>query len=297
MLICDAHCDTLYNLVTVPENKNDITLERLETAGVSLQTMAMYVGPKAPLEIVEKLFDQMLETFEGLKARGWQQAMDPGEAREGQVKAMLSIEGCEVFARGLHLIGEYRKKGVRMAAVTWNHVNALATPHNVDATTGLTPFGLEAVKEMQRHKIAVDISHLNEAGVEDILNKTDVPPMASHSCCRALKDHSRNLSDQQLRDLFAAGGYVGLNFYPAFLTDGPCTLDTLVDHFDHMMAMGGEGKVGFGSDFDGINTKPQGLDNPLDYPALIQKLRGRGYTQSQVESIASQGFIDYYNRI
>ena len=278
MRICDAHADTLYNLVTSPGKANDLTMERLKKGGVSLQTLAMYVGPKAPLEEVEALFDRMLDTFEDLKRQGWGQAFDPDEAVDGEVRFMLSIEGCEVFARGLDVIQRYRDLGVRMAAVTWNHENALGTPHCVNATDGLKPYGLEAVKEMQRLKIAVDVSHLNEAGFYDILNKTDVPPMASHSCCRAIRDHSRNLSDRQLRDLFGAGGFVGLNFYPSFLGTGPCTLDTLVDHYDHLLRMGGEGKIGFGSDFDGIETKPEGLDNPEDFPNLLDALRRRGYS-------------------
>ncbi|MHC1786782.1 MAG: dipeptidase [Christensenellales bacterium] len=297
MRILDAHSDTLYELVTRPGKANDISLERLRQGGVSLQTLAMYVGPKAPLEEVEILFSRMLDAFEQLKAEGWVQAWDPSEAVDGEVRAMLSIEGCEVFARGLETIGEYRSRGVRMAAVTWNHENALATPHCVNAVDGLKPYGLAAVREMQRQKIAVDVSHLNEAGFWDILKGTDVPPMASHSCCRALKDHTRNLTDEQLRALFTAGGFVGLNFYPAFLSSGPCTLDTLVDHFDRMMTLGGEGKIGFGSDFDGIETKPESLDNPLDYPKLLAALRRRGYGEADVRSIAGEAMIDYFARI
>lgn len=297
MRICDAHADTLYNLVTAPGKKNDLDMDRLISGGVSLQTLAMYVGPKAPLEETEELFNRMLAVFEDLKQQGWVQAFDPGEAEEGKVKFMLSIEGCEVFERGLESIERYRKLGVRMAAVTWNHENALATPHCVNATDGLKPFGLEAVREMQRLKIAVDVSHLNEGGFYDILNKTDIPPMASHSCCRAIKNHSRNLTDDQLKDLFAAGGFVALNFYPHFLTNGPCTLDTLVDHYDHLLAMGGEGKIGFGSDFDGIEAKPEGLDNPEDFPNLLAALRKRGYSEDNVRSIAGEGMIDYFTRI
>ena len=297
MRICDAHADTLYNLVTVPGKANDLTMERLKKGGVSLQTLAMYVGPKAPLEEVEALFDRMLAAFEDLKRQGWTQAFDPDEAVDGETRFMLSIEGCEVFAKGLDVIQRYRDLGVRMAAVTWNHENALATPHCVNATDGLKPYGLEAVKEMQRLKIAVDVSHLNEAGFYDILNKTDVPPMASHSCCRAIRDHSRNLTDRQLRDLFGAGGFVGLNFYPSFLGTGPCTLDTLVDHYDHLLRMGGEGKIGFGSDFDGIETKPEGLDNPEDFPNLLDALRRRGYSEENIESIAGEGLIGYFKRI
>lgn len=297
MRIADAHCDTLYEIVTRPDRPHDITLERLRQAGVSLQVMAMYVGPKAPLEEVEALFERMLAAFQGLKAQGLRQADDPGEAAEGQVMAMLSIEGCEVFSRGLQSISSYRELGVRMAAVTWNHENALATPHCVNATQGLKPYGFEAVREMQRLGMAVDVSHLNEAGFWDIMEKTDVPPLASHSCCRALKDHTRNLTDDQLRELFRKGGYVGLNFYPAFLGGDPCTLDTLADHFEHMHELGGEGKVGLGSDFDGIETKPRGLDNPLDYPELFSCLRRRGFSEPQVRSIAGEAMIDYFARI
>ena len=297
MRICDAHADTLYNLVTAPGRENDLTMERLKAGGVSLQTLAMYVGPKAELPEVEALFDRMLAAFEDLKRQGWVQAFDPDEAVAGEVKFMLSIEGCEVFERGLETIERYRELGVRMAALTWNHENALGTPHCVNAIDGLKPFGLEAVREMQRLGMAVDVSHLNEGGFYDILNKTDVPPMASHSCCRAIRDHSRNLTDRQLRDLFAAGGFVGLNFYPHFLTSGPCTPDTLADHYDHMLALGGEGKIGFGSDFDGIETKPEGLDNPEDFPNLLATLRKRGYSEDNVRSIAGEALIDYFKRI
>lgn len=297
MRICDAHCDTLYNLVNHPEKPNDITMERLQKGGVALQTLAMYVGPKAPLEKTQALFQKMLAIFDSLKKQGWQQTEHPNEAIDGQVKFMLSIEGCEVFTPGLSTIEEYRNLGVRMASITWNHENALATPHCVNATEGLKDYGLKAVKEMQRLGMAVDVSHLNEAGFYDILYKTDVPPMASHSCCRALKDHTRNLTDRQLQELFAKGGYVGLNFYPAFLSDGLCTLDTLIDHFDHMIELGGEGKLGFGSDFDGIESKPVGLDNPEDYPDLLQALARRGYSQEGIQSIAGEGLIDYFSRI
>ncbi len=297
MRICDAHADTLYNLVTAPHKANDLNLTRLRAGGVSLQTLAMYVGPKAELSVVEALFERMLATFEDLKKQGWVQADDPSEAVDGELRFMLSIEGCEVFERGLDTIARYRRAGGRMAALTWNHENALATPHCVNATDGLKPYGLEAVREMQRQKMAVDVSHLNVGGFYDILDKTNVPPMASHSCCRALKNHSRNLSDAQLKDLFSAGGFVGLNFYPSFLSSGPCTLDTLVDHFDHLLSMGGEGKIGFGSDFDGIETKPEGLDNPEDFPNLLQALRRRGYSEPLIQSIAGEGLIDYFQRI
>ena len=145
----------------------------------------------------------------------------------------------------------------------------------------------------------MDVSHLNIQGFYDILGKTDMPPLASHSCCRALRDHPRNLWDDQLKALFAAGGYVGVNFLPYFLItpDKPCTIDTVIDHIDHLHQLGGQGKVGFGSDFDGIGEKPEGLDNPSDFPALLEGLRRRGYQEQTIQDIAGRNLLAYYRRI
>ena len=299
MILCDAHADTLYRIACDRQDLLDLSLERLKKGGVSLQVLAMFVGDDSDPARIAGRFEAMLAAYEALKEKGWIQAFDPGEAEEGAVKTMLSVEGCEIFAPGLHTIAEYREKGVRMAAVTWNYENALGTPACKNADEGLKPYGFEAVREMQRLKIAVDVSHLNTAGFYDILGKTDAPPLASHSCCRHLRDHPRNLTDRQLKDLFRAGGFVGLNFYPAFLTEEgrPCDIDTLIDHIDHMHQMGGEGMVGFGSDFDGISEKPRGLDNPADFPGLIKGLKARGYSQAQVEDIAGLSFLRYYRRI
>ncbi len=296
MLICDTHCDTLYKLAAHPEWPLDVTMDRLKAGGVSLQTLALYVGGDPRPEPVKKLFAGMLSRLESLKEAGWVQVFDPRDAVEGKVRVMLSIEGCEIFGNSLEAIAEWRERGVRMAALTWNYVNALGTPAKVNATDGLTPFGRQAVREMVRLGIAPDTSHLNEQGFYDIL-EMGVAPVASHSCCRALCSHARNLTDDQLKALFKAGGYVGLNFYPWFLKDdGKCTLDTLADHLLHMLELGGEGMIGFGSDFDGIEVKVPGLENPADLPALFDTLQRRGITGETLEGIAGMNLLNYYDR-
>ena len=296
MILCDTHCDTLYALATRPGQATDVTMERLQKAGVSLQTLALYVGGNPKKEDVQVLFDNMLRVFDRLKDQGWQQATDPREAEEGKVKVMLSIEGCELLEDGLETIGRWRDRGVRMAAITWNYENGLGTPAKLNATEGLKPYGRQAVREMARVGMAPDTSHLNERGFWDIL-EMGVVPLASHSCCKALCGHCRNLSDEQLKALFAAGGYVGLNFYPWFLSDdGKCTLDTLCDHVIHMLELGGEGRIGFGSDFDGIEEKVPSLESPLDVPALIAALERRGVTGDILEGIAGKNLLSYYDR-
>ena len=295
MIICDTHCDTLYALVTRPGAPLDVTMERLQAGGVSLQTLAMYVG-KGRKGDVEGLFAAMFAKMAELERQGWKRVDDPSQAVDGQVAVMLSIEGCEPFDKGLQVVEEYRRRGVRMAAITWNHENTLAYPAMSGDTRGLKPYGLEAIRLMQKIGIAADVSHLNDAGVYDILEKCDLPPMASHSNCRALVNHPRNLSDDLLRQIFAKGGYVGVNFWPTIIGE-PATIDRIIDHIAHMYDLGGEGKVGFGSDFDGIERKPEGVNSPADFPRILEGLRRRGFSETDVESVAGQALLGYYRRI
>jgi len=296
MIICDTHADTLSALAYDSAARTDITPDRLRRAGVSLQTLALYVGGSPDRDQIARHFDDMLRVLDRLKAEGLKQTDDPGDAREGESLVMLSVEGCDLLADNLDALHQWRALGVRMAAITWNYKNALGTPAKLNDTEGLTPFGRLAVREMARTGIAPDTSHLNERGFYDIL-ELGVVPLASHSCCKSICGHKRNLSDDQLRALFDAGGYVGLNFYPWFLNDqGRCTLDTLADHMLHMLDLGGEGHVGLGSDFDGIEVKVPHLNDPTDLPALFDVFRRRGIDGELLEGIAGKNLLRYYER-
>lgn len=299
MILCDTHADTLFRMAEAHEEPYDLSLERLKKGGVSLQVLALFVGLNINPPAIKAHVERMLSAVQRLESQGWIKTDDPLTLKDGETKFMLSVEGSEVFGDDIEEIANYRRLGVRMAGVTWNHANKLATPAAINQSDGLTAQGLKFVREMQRQHIAVDVSHLNIPGFYDILNRTDAPPLASHSCCHTLCEHPRNLKDEQLKDLFAHGGFVGVNFSPAFLApdNAPCTIDTVIDHIDHMHQMGGEGKVGYGSDFDGISSKPEGLDNPADFPNLIEGLRRRGYSEDSIKAIAGENFINYFKRI
>lgn len=211
---------------------------------------------------------------------------------------MLSVEGGEVFEKDIASVEAWREKGVRMAALLWNNENRIGYPAKGGDKRGLTAYGIQVVKEMQRLGMAVDTSHLNEQGFYDIFAKTNLPPMASHSCCKALCGHARNLTDEQLKLMIREGGYVGVNFYPYFLSDdGKADITRVVEHIDHICQLGGEKIVGFGSDFDGIECAPVGLTSPADMPALVDALLRRGYGEEAVAGIAGMNLLDYYKRI
>lgn len=300
MFIADTHSDTLYSMGVshAKHSELSITPDRLREGGVTLQTFALWSGRHGNQGDYNGIAAAEMAQVPVLEEAGLRKVDDPADAKEGEHCFMLSLEGCEVFEAGLSAIGEWRERGVRMGALVWNNPNALAYPAKGGSTEGLTAYGLKAAREMQRLHMAVDTSHLNEAGFYDLYAKTDVPAMASHSCCRALCDHFRNLTDGQLRLMIREGGYVGVNFYPYFLSpDGKADCDTVVQHIDHICQLGGDRIVGFGSDFDGIEVTPEGLGHPGELGRLMDALRRRGYQDSAIEGIAGKNLLAYFSRI
>ena len=300
MYIADTHSDTLYAMGVqhAPADRLMITPERLRRGGVTLQVFALWTGGKGNKGDVAGIVQAELSQVPGLIAAGLRQVTDPADAKVGEQCFMLSVEGGEVFEPGLHTVQLYRDKGVRMAALLWNNENNLGYPAKSGDKRGLTDYGLQVAREMQRVGMAVDVSHLNEAGFYDLFAKTDRPPMASHSCCRALCDHFRNLTDEQLRLMIREGGFVGVNFYPHFLSeDGKADAALVARHIDHICQLGGAEIVGFGSDFDGIETTPDNVRHPGDLPNLLDELRRLGYDDAAIEGIAGENLKRYFARI
>ncbi|MBR3494891.1 MAG: dipeptidase [Clostridia bacterium] len=302
MWIADTHSDTLWaaGVRRMDPETLMITPEKLTQGGVGLQVFALWTGPEGNKgDVAGTITAELVALERHWLAAGFRQVDDPAEAL-GREKPclMLSFEGCEAFESGLHTVREWRAKGIRMAALVWNNPNAIGFPAKGSSTDGLTAYGLSVVREMQRCGIAVDTSHLNEAGFWDILRRTDVPPLASHSCCRGLCDHFRNLTDEQLKALIRSGGYVGVNFYPWFLSkDGRADADRVAEHIDHICQLGGTENVGFGSDFDGIEVTPSDLRHAGEFPNLLDALRRRGYGEDALEKIAGDNLVRYYRRI
>ena len=114
------------------------------------------------------------------------------------------------------------------------------------------------------------------------------------SLCR----HFRNLTDEQIRAMVKRGGWIGVNFYPSFLSEsGEASVSTICDHIDYMCQLGAEKNVGFGSDFDGIETTPTDCKSPADVPKILNELRRRGYSEEAVADIAGRNFLNYYRRL
>lgn len=304
MLICDTHADTLYALQDAargPGSALDVTAERL-TAGhpddVRVQALALWTGPEGLLGQDVGLIDREMCALDKLLAQGFAQVCNLADAKPGVPNILLTIEGGEAFAGGLQTVDAFALWGVRIAAVVWNHENPFAFPAVGGSDKGLTAFGRKLVQRMNAQHMAVDVSHLNAAGVKDALKASGAPIIATHSNCHALCAHPRNLTDEQLKAIFDMGGYVGVNFYPAFLSaKGTANLDTVVDHIDHMASLDGAKHIGMGSDFDGIETHPVGLEHAGCVYALFERMKARGYTDEAIRDFAGENLKAYMEKL
>ena len=285
--VCDAHCDTLSHLVSGGTLENaTITPERLAAGGVSLQVFALFATYGRGIEPYEKA-RRMLSAAGEFPVPVLTGALPA--ALPDAPTGVFSIEGGEILQGSLERFAEFDAAArVRMIALTWNFENEIGYPAKNGPEGGLKPFGLSLVREMNRKGVLCDVSHLNEAGFWDVIEHSTLPPVASHSNARALCEHTRNLTEAQIRAVIEKKGYIGVNFYSAFLANGrAATLEDVYRHVDAILQLGGEDVVGFGSDFDGIDTWPEGLANPADFPALLNFLAARGgYAPEVLEKIA-----------
>lgn len=198
------------------------------------------------------------------------------------IHAHFSIEGAEAIDCDPEQIAALSREGFVMSTLTWNSDNALAGWHKSDK--GLTDRGIAYVHSAQENSVLIDVSHLSEKGFWDLVKVTRGPIVASHSNCRAIWDHSRNLTDDQLRAIAETDGVVGLNLYAAFLGEDP-DFDTLRRHLDHIIEVCGPRHICLGGDLDGCEELPKGFRNVSDYCSLYQYLRQHGYDRPLLEQL------------
>lgn len=209
----------------------------------------------------------------------------------GKLGALLVIENSDVLEGSLNVLRIFHQIGVRSIGITHN-LSTWAAAGNAEARCGggLTCFGVRLVEEMNALGMLVDVSHIAERGFYDVLETSSRPVIASHSCCTALCDHPRNLSDAQLRALAENGGVVGITFVANFI-DAAWTparwpevpgLEPLLDHVCHAVEVAGIEHVGIGSDFDGGGVA---LSDAAEFPRITEGLLRRGFSAEDVRKV------------
>src|SRR4051794_8180447 len=228
-------------------------------------------------------------------------AASADDFRDGEVTAIVHLEGAEPPAPALSDLEQWYERGLRSVGLVWSRPNAFAEgvpfrfPASPDTGPGLTDAGGELVRACNRLGILVDLSHLNEAGFWDVQRLSDVPLVATHSNAHSLCPATRNLTDEQLDAVRDSGGVVGVNFAVSFLReDGHNDADTpiteIVRHVDYLAERMGVDHVAFGSDFDGA-VVPEELGGLAGLPKLVAALGAAGYGDDAIAKITHGNWL------
>ena len=307
--VCDMHCDTITALYNSKKDFTDndihISLNKLEKGQYMAQCFAMFVylkGNEHPYDTCNAYIDE----FERIIAENHDRILKVTTAgeieknfEEGIISALLTTEEGGILEGKLENIDNLYDRGVRMMTLTWNFENELAYPNYLsrelikpDTERGLKPFGFKAINRMWEKGIIVDVSHLNDAGIYDVLRVAPKPIVASHSNCRAIKDFPRNLTDDMILKLKENGGLMGLNYCPDFISDNTDSdqIDDMVAHIKHVREIAGIETIGLGSDFDGIDT-PKGLSDCSKMSLLYEALVTEGFTQEEIDCVFYKNFL------
>ncbi len=214
--------------------------------------------------------------------------------RTGKIAVMHSLEnGGYAIDGNLDLIDTFYALGVRCFGIVWNGSNALATGIGGKPTrSGLTRLGKQAIRLLNARGVILDISHINETGFRDVMSRIQAPVIASHSNVHALCPVPRNLKDDQIKAIATCGGVIGVNIYTGFLTQEKIsTIAHVADHIEYIVALVGIDHVGIGTDFDGIDRLPEGLEHAGKMPALTRELVDRGFRKSDIRKILGQNHL------
>jgi len=241
------------------------------------------------------------ELFAALCALPVTRATSADDFRDGQVTAIVHMEGAEPIATDLSNLEEWYDRGLRSIGLVWSRPNDFAEgvpfrfPSSPDTGPGLTAAGRELVQACNRLGILVDLSHLNEAGFWDVAGLSDAPLVATHSNAHALCAASRNLLDAQLDAIRDSNGIVGVNFAITFLReDGALVPETpiteIVRHIDYLVERMGIDHVALGSDFDGA-VMPEELGGAAGLQKLVAALRAAGYDDDAIAKITHENWL------
>jgi len=342
-LLIDTHNDITSRTVQgydIGKAKNDghTNLTALREGGVGAQFFAVYVaasyvnGNRSAWRTLE-MIDTVRHDIIGRYPSDFVLATTTDDIerihKQGKIAALMGIEGGHAIEDSLRLLRDYYELGIRYMTLTHSNTNSWGDSSGdmdkagVQHHNGLTDFGKQVVREMNRLGMMVDISHVADKTFWDALETSSAPPFASHSSCRALSNVPRDMTDEMIVALAKKGGVVQVNFSCDFLSqktadadkevsakiaaaraeNNPAlieeyrksipraTLADVVAHIDHIVKIAGVNAAGIGSDFDGVSCTPEGLDDVAKFPNLTRALLEKGYSAEDIRKIYGGNFL------
>ncbi|QST01658.1 dipeptidase [Pontibacillus sp. ALD_SL1] len=307
-MIIDAHCDVLWKLWEKPErsffNSSDLQVnyEKWMASPVKVQCFAIFVPETVShasqfdvaLEMVQLFKERIVDPYEKIVwIKDQDDLLSLGPNERG---AVLTLEGCHPIGDQLSRLKALVQLGVRAVGLTWNQGNAVADGIGETRGAGLTDFGRDVIRYLNKEQIWTDVSHISYKGFWDTLQVADFL-MASHSNAYAVAAHPRNLNDAQLRALIEREAFIGVTYVTEFLN---LTLEAyrkdVIRHMKHIINLGGECSLGFGSDFDGTDKVVTGLEDYTDYESFLSQIVVNQFPQDIVRRVCYENFIRKFPR-
>ncbi len=304
--LIDTHCDTAFELYhkkqSILKNECHISLANAEKYENYAQFFAIWADRRKNddecysdfLLISENLQKEISENeskvtfvkcFDDLQA-AWS---------NGKRAAFLAVEDARILGGDISRLDELYRRGVKYLTLLWGGETCIGASHDSDG--GLTDFGRETVKKCFEYGIIPDLSHANIRVTDEVIDMayaSGKTVMASHSNCKSVYDHTRNLSDEHIKAIAELGGAIGLNLCKFHLCDAenkPCTVDTLISHIEGFIALGAIDSLGLGCDMDGAPL-PDGMSGVGDLDKLALAMKNKGYSDEVIEKIF---YKNHYN--
>lgn len=311
--LIDLHNDVLEVMVSDPNyhladlhTYNHTDIPRLQMGGVDVQFFSIWVSPTA----YTNYFDQALvmrdifyselasntSTIE--QATTLQQALQINN--QNKIAAVIGVEGGHHIEESMDKLLQLYNAGMRYLTITWNNSTnwAISAKDPRTLTQGLSEFGRQVIRKLDSLGVIIDVSHVGIKTIQDILAVTTNPIVATHSGARSVYNHYRNLYDSQIQDIAKSGGVVGVVFYPYFLNGSSnSSIDDVVKHIDYIVNLVGTDYVAIGSDFDGIEVTPTGLEDVTKFPDLTLALLQHGYTETEVAKFLGGNFKRVFEKV
>ena len=289
MRFFDLHCDTITELCkkqgSLAKNDGHISLDRASFLTEYVQDYAIFIPDEYRGKAAVDYFDKVYAFYKNeMNKNGISEYADRLDTK---YKSVLSVEGGAGMGGtidGLHHLADC---GVKLITLTWNGRNELASGCFDEEDIGLTPFGREAVKEMENLRIAADVSHLSVKGFYDLADLAEKPFMASHSCIDIVdnfKARHRNLTKEQVKIIAEHNGVIGINLWKKLLGNEDNSFDAVLRHMSEIIEVGGEDIIAMGTDFDGcdINDELAGIEK---IPMLYDFLGNHGFDEKLLNKI------------
>ncbi len=311
MKIADMHCDTIVEIYnndfSLAKNKLHIDVEKMKRADYLLQNMAIFLDctrEKNPSDVAKKVIERYnSETEKNNVNRVYKYS----DIDFDKINTMLTIEDSTIVP--FNQLEEFYNLGVRMITLVWNYPNVVGYPNldgynlnsiedlfRVDNDNGLTKHGIEYVKKMEELNIIVDVSHGSNKLVTDLLDVCTKPFVASHSNSYKITPVGRNLNDELILKLIEKECVMGMNFCTEFINASAkeSTIEDLIKHVDHILDLGGENSIGFGSDFDGIDSLLE-IKDSSNMQSIVKAFEKR-YTKDIVKKICYENVLALYEK-